>query len=758
MTGTRRRDDTSTAMSTNTNEKTPSERLERAVIVTGRGRRYLRGAIVVFAVGVALTAFITTKVRRTFLSECTFAVHAVERPGQEAPPDGFQKRSARIKDMAHERARLESAISKFNLYPDVAESSGILEAVEAMRPNVGLRARDSGRFVVSFTTTEAPGIDARNLARDVTQFLAESITDDYVGANLAELRTEATFLGKLAATASADIDGAVKGVSDFLTRHPEFAVDVPQTQGTGFKVAKKAPAPESHGDAILAALLRQKARLETDLRVSAMPGPPTENLPRAQAVAALDAATRAYAVAQADVLTKSAKLTPEHPDMKVAQSLAALAAKQLQDARVALAAIDGAVKSTPATQSAKLTEIDAQIAAREAALVAKGVVAPATASTQPKEPLDLETEWQRLLRELGEAKKRYDDLKSKSEALELALKATETRKASVVAILEPAYRPLSPAKGRRAIVAMLGLVSAAAFALLYMITRALLENRLIDGGDIEALELAPSLGELAHIEGPRGESPQSLTHRVSNALLVRRTIDEVPFSGWPVHVRVVQASPTAPEVLAVLGDDPKPVAALRLVRHRLELLHGEGMRLFAITSPRGREGKTTFAAQLALILSESQRARVVLVEASFRRPALARLLGFTVPEGEELSTQIVRTIRGSDQPWTALALGPSLHVFAESEDQPRRPRALHSACLSDLLQMLAGLYDYVLIDAPSVLDEGEANALEPVVDGMIIVARAFVSKKSELRRAIRQLGQRKAVGAVLIAAPTETAR
>ncbi|MGZ3452575.1 MAG: hypothetical protein ACXWUG_06960 [Polyangiales bacterium] len=747
-----------------------SERLVRAFMLARRGRRYLLGAVVVFAIGLAASVVMTLRVRRSFMSECTFAVRAVEKPGQSDHTDTAAKRAARVKDMVYERGRLEGAIKKFNLYPGVVDSQSMLDAVEAMKPHVGIRARESGRYVVSFDMTEIEGVDTRDLVRDVTQYLAESITEDFVGGSITELKADSAFLSKEVTTASGEIDTAVKGVTKFLALHPEFAVDLPAGASLGVSNVAKKPAPGESpvtaGDPVLAALLRQKARLEADLRGTSKAAVlPAENLPRDRAVAAVDAAAKAYANAQADVVAKSAKLTPEHPDMKAAQTAATLAAAQLQEARARLAAIDA--QGTPAvdagapteSQADKLKQVNAQIAAREAALKAAAGTAPiADAATEPTSPqLDLETEWQRVLRTLGEARKRYDEVKSKSEATALAIKAAEANKASLVSIIEPAYRPSKPAKGRRAMTAMLGFASSVAFGLLYVIARIFLEDHLTDAGDIEALGLAPTLGTLANISTPNAgkkSTQQAIvrTHHGPGALATTHHVAQAAFEGRPLRAQAVMPSPTAPEILAVLGDDPKPIAALRLVRHRLELLHGEGMRRFAITSPRELEGKSTVAAQLALVLSESQRAHVALVEASFHRPALARILGFEIPPGLGLSTQVMRAMRGEEEPWSMLAVGPSLHVLAESEaeDEPRFPRALHSAVFQELLALLAEVYDYVIIDAPCVLEGGEANALEPAVDGMIFVARAGVSKKSELRMALRQLGGRKTVGVVLV--------
>jgi Mrp family chromosome partitioning ATPase len=248
--------------------------------------------------------------------------------------------------------------------------------------------------------------------------------------------------------------------------------------------------------------------------------------------------------------------------------------------------------------------------------------------------------------------------------------------------------------------------------------------------------------------------------------LILRSQNLEPTDGDDGRVRVVPvwASPPDVRLLAMLGETGDDVvAALRVIRHRLERLRAEGMTTFGVTSARPGEGKSTFSIQLALVLGEAQRARVLLVEASLQSPALARLLGFQVPQGLGFSAQLARRMRQNipgpagpwpapeeaTEPWAVLALGPALHVLVESEAEPGHPEALHSTHFRDALEHLGHRYDWVVVDGPTVLGSGDANVVEGAVDGMIVVARSRASRGGDLRAALRQLGDRKAVGVVL---------
>jgi Mrp family chromosome partitioning ATPase len=218
----------------------------------------------------------------------------------------------------------------------------------------------------------------------------------------------------------------------------------------------------------------------------------------------------------------------------------------------------------------------------------------------------------------------------------------------------------------------------------------------------------------------------------------------------PVRVVPAWASPPDTGVLVMLGDaSPQATAALRVIRHRLEQKRAEGMWTFGVTSSRDGEGKSTFATQLALVLSESQRARVLLIEANFQRPALAGILGFKVPEGQGFSAQIVRKMRGSLEPWCVTALGPALHVLAESTTEPVFPETLHSTHFQNAIGFLSRGYDFLVVDGPSILGSGDANVLENAIDGMILLCRSNLSRGNDLREAVKQVGDRKAVGVVL---------
>ena len=76
----------------------------------------------------------------------------------------------------------------------------------------------------------------------------------------------------------------------------------------------------------------------------------------------------------------------------------------------------------------------------------------------------------------------------------------------------------------------------------------------------------------------------------------------------------------------------------RALRHIVEHAHRTtGLKVVAVSSPGMGDGKTTTAINLAGALAQAPEARVLLVDADLRRPAVGRLLDIPDTNGADLS-------------------------------------------------------------------------------------------------------------------------
>jgi Mrp family chromosome partitioning ATPase len=209
------------------------------------------------------------------------------------------------------------------------------------------------------------------------------------------------------------------------------------------------------------------------------------------------------------------------------------------------------------------------------------------------------------------------------------------------------------------------------------------------------------------------------------------------------HIRL----PHALDQRLVMLREPQSARArsFRLLRHRL--LSRTDPRIVAVTSPRPGDGKTTCALNLALAIAEEEMVRVLLLEANLKSPCLGQVLGFE-PGGSLLEDITRYTDAGPRYPVAAI-YGTRLHVAALRGGDVLPEARLDRALFAIALRELRTVYDYIVIDAASVLASADADVVGECSNGVILAMRAGTSRKSDLRRAVDQLAPAPILGTVL---------
>jgi len=188
----------------------------------------------------------------------------------------------------------------------------------------------------------------------------------------------------------------------------------------------------------------------------------------------------------------------------------------------------------------------------------------------------------------------------------------------------------------------------------------------------------------------------------------------VPLLGTIQHVSPGRSA------LAVLRDPVSPLADdYRALRAKLVgALTGDGTpRLLAVVGLRAGDGATTGAINLAAVAARAG-ARVVLVDANLRQPALHDLLDLSNQAG--LAT-ILRT--GGD-PTPLLQAGglPTLRVLPAGPAPAEAVDLLGSTRMRGLLGLLREESDLVVVDA-GLADRSDAAILTSLCDTTLLVAR-----------------------------------
>ena len=184
---------------------------------------------------------------------------------------------------------------------------------------------------------------------------------------------------------------------------------------------------------------------------------------------------------------------------------------------------------------------------------------------------------------------------------------------------------------------------------------------------------------------------------------------------------------------------------LRLTIERIG--RARNAQTIAVTSPAAGEGKTMTAINLAGALARGSDARVLLVDADMRRPAVARQLGLTDAEPQGLADVIARddlaieTVARKIEPF-------NLWVLRAGQLQGSIHQILRSPRLDLFLTEARAKFDYVVIDTPPLLPVFDSTLLARAVDGVLMVVAANQTPRKLLGEALNLLDASKVLGIV----------
>jgi capsular exopolysaccharide synthesis family protein len=199
------------------------------------------------------------------------------------------------------------------------------------------------------------------------------------------------------------------------------------------------------------------------------------------------------------------------------------------------------------------------------------------------------------------------------------------------------------------------------------------------------------------------------------------------------------------EGLVVVAAPHSPQAeAYRQLRTNLQFLQvggaaaddAPGGRVLTVSSSVAGEGKSTTAANLAVALAETS-ARVLLVDADLRRPALAGLLGLEGAAG--LTTVLLGQAERGDvvQEWGTAGL----QVLPSGPLPPNPTELLGSPAMGRLLEELRAEYDYVVLDSAPLLPVADGAVLAAQADGTVLLANVTRVRRHQVTEALGTLGR-----------------
>jgi capsular exopolysaccharide synthesis family protein len=178
----------------------------------------------------------------------------------------------------------------------------------------------------------------------------------------------------------------------------------------------------------------------------------------------------------------------------------------------------------------------------------------------------------------------------------------------------------------------------------------------------------------------------------------------------------------------------------------------DDMRVIGVTSPSDGGGKTLTAANLAISLALDARRSVMLIDLDLEAPGIQRLFEVDIRAG-------VEDCLFNGVPVQEALCCPAiegLKLLPARGTSKNAARILRSSELAQLIESIRRSYpdDIVVLDLPSTVTEGDAEAFEALIDGMVLVVEDRVTEERDYRRALKSFRDHKLIGTVLNRVPT----
>jgi protein-tyrosine kinase len=184
----------------------------------------------------------------------------------------------------------------------------------------------------------------------------------------------------------------------------------------------------------------------------------------------------------------------------------------------------------------------------------------------------------------------------------------------------------------------------------------------------------------------------------------------------------------------------------RTLRSRLyQLRSNQPLRTLLVTSSIPAEGKTFVTNNLAQSIVRQPDRRALIIDADLRRARLH------VPLGAPSSPGLTDYLRGEADAISIIQQGQEGNLcFIPGGNEVTNPSELLSnGRLKSLLDRLAPIFDWIILDSPPCLLVADASVIADLCDGVLLVTRAGVTPAATAQRAAQELRGRNVVGVVL---------
>jgi protein-tyrosine kinase len=167
------------------------------------------------------------------------------------------------------------------------------------------------------------------------------------------------------------------------------------------------------------------------------------------------------------------------------------------------------------------------------------------------------------------------------------------------------------------------------------------------------------------------------------------------------------------------------------------------LKVVMVASAAPEEGKTLTALNLALVLSESFRRRVLLIDADLRRPKITELANVTI----DGLGDVVKALEHRKAP--LIPVTDTLTLLPAGRPDPNPLSGLTSARMQQLLEEAGAAFEWVIVDTPPIGAAPDASLMCAMADAAVLVVRAGQTPFEAVQQAVEAIGRERIIGVVL---------
>lgn len=176
------------------------------------------------------------------------------------------------------------------------------------------------------------------------------------------------------------------------------------------------------------------------------------------------------------------------------------------------------------------------------------------------------------------------------------------------------------------------------------------------------------------------------------------------------------------------------IEAYRGIRTRLEYSSvDKKLKTLMITSAEPAAGKSSISLNLASVLSQGGK-KVIIVDCDLRKPSIHMKLKLTNNKG--LTDYLIGKIKLNE---AIRKVNNNLEVITSGNKATDPSNIIGSKAMEKFINELNEIYDYVIIDTPSIKNINDGLELANKCDGVIYVVKAEKTKKDDIIEGYREL-------------------